>query len=425
MSVKRKLGIIFSVLFVLIGNAVPIQQLTNIPNQIFLYENQSVSYDLLFPFTVANTNADSISIETVDRIDGVAGPMDNTLKISSGSIGLSQVSIKAFGLIPIKNININVLGERYLIPGGDAVGVAMKANGALVVGSSEIISDGKTVCPAKDAGLQLGDIITELDGTTIEDAEHMISLINKVGNRSITVKYTREGKTYTTRITPAKDSADQKYKFGIWVRDSSVGVGTLTYYDPKSNMYGALGHPISDAETSTILSVRQGELLRCNIIDLVKGLKGSPGELRGVFNSLLPPIGDITLNCEYGIYGNGYSEYSNPLYPNGLPIGTQSTVKEGKCSIITTIDKSGPKEYEAEILKVTRQSQQSTKSMVIKVTDERLLSTTGGIVQGMSGSPVIQNGRIIGAVTHVFINDPTQGYAIFIEWMLPQTKSVG
>jgi stage IV sporulation protein B len=217
---------------------------------------------------------------------------------------------------------------------------------------------------------------------------------------------------------------DLKYRLGIWVRDSTAGVGTLTFYDPESRCFGALGHAITDVDTGVLLSVKNGEIMQSTIIDVKQGRRGEPGELKGVFSGRQRVIGNILRNTQYGIYGKMYRSLPKFYFDQPLPVCSQYDVQVGKASILTTVDEEGIKEFEIQIIKVNIQQHPSSKGMVIEITDPELLERTGGIVQGMSGSPIIQNGRIVGAITHVFVNDPKKGYGIFIEWMLEECRKI-
>ena len=232
------------------------------------------------------------------------------------------------------------------------------------------------------------------------------------------IAYDRQGEQRTALLTPHKDEATGAVRLGAWVRDSTAGVGTLSFYDPESGKYAALGHAITDGDTGAVLSVSEGQVLRAEIVAVQKGKKGAPGELKGSFLREGHAIGSIRRNSILGIYGSLAEPAVNPLYPDGLPIGLRSGVHPGPATILSTVDGKGMQEYAVEITRVNPQTAPAPKSMVIRVTDERLLNATGGIVQGMSGSPIIQDGRLIGAVTHVFVNDPTRGYGIFSENML-------
>ena len=226
----------------------------------------------------------------------------------------------------------------------------------------------------------------------------------------------RKNEKITKKIQCAKEQ--DAYKIGLWVRDSTAGVGTLTFYDKESGKYGAIGHPITDSETEKILSIKNGDLLNSSIISIKKGVKGNPGELRGIFQEEESPIGKIEKNTQCGIFGEGNKSVCKYLEHKPMHVATRDEIETGKATILTTIDEDGPSEYEIEIVKLFQQDEPGPKSMIIKITDENLLSKTGGIVQGMSGSPIIQNDKIIGAVTHVLINKPDVGYGIYIDWML-------
>ena len=310
-----------------------------------------------------------------------------------------------------------------MIPGGNSIGVSLYTNGALIVGTSDVTDqDGITHFPAIDAGLLPGDIIEKVNGVSVKDAGHLSQLVNKVKGQSVDLECRRDNRVFVTKIIPIKDAADDKYRLGLWVRDSTAGVGTLTFVDPETEYIGALGHAITDVDTGAMLSVKDGEISESSIIDIKIGKKGLPGELVGNFTGKRKVIGTILKNTSYGIYGKTKRPFSNPVYKSPLPILINYNVKPGKATILTTVDDNGIQEYEIQILKVNKQAEPSSKGLILEITDP--LEKTGGIVQGMSGSPIIQNGRIIGAITHVFINDPKKGYGIFIEWMLEEANKI-
>ena len=228
----------------------------------------------------------------------------------------------------------------------------------------------------------------------------------------------REGCKFNKDIELVKEG--EGYKLGLWVRDSTAGIGTLTFYDEGTDTFGALGHPITDGDTNTTFTIKDGDLLSASILSVRKGEKGIPGELRGLFVNEKSSIGTIESNSSSGIFGNTNKPLVNPIFSEPMSVGFRNEVVEGPATIITTVDEEGPKEYDIEIVKLLQQDKCGPKSMIIRVTDEELLSKTGGIVQGMSGSPIIQNNKIVGAVTHVLINKPDIGYGIYIEWMLEE-----
>ena len=238
------------------------------------------------------------------------------------------------------------------------------------------------------------------------------------------IAYDRQGQHRTAVLTPHRDETTGAVRLGAWVRDSTAGVGTLSFYDPETGKYAALGHAITDGDTGSVLTVSEGQVLKAEIVAVQRGQKGAPGELKGSFLREGETIGSIRRNSILGIYGRLDKPAVNPLYPDGLPIGLRSGVHTGAASILSTVDSTGPHEYAVEITRVNHQTAPAPKSMVIRVTDERLLSATGGIVQGMSGSPIIQDGRLIGAVTHVFVSDPTQGYGLYVDWMLGEAEAI-
>lgn len=320
--------------------------------------------------------------------------------------------------LPLKEVTITVIPEKTLIPGGHSVGVRMDVKGVLVVGLEEIeTKSGRVVNPGLNAGLQIGDSILEIDGVKVANASEVREQINKL-KKDVRLKVKRKDDIINIRLTPVLSADDNLYKIGVWVKDKTAGIGTLTYYDPSSHTFGALGHAITDPETGTILSVAKGELLNSKVESIKLGKAGIPGEIKGIFYEADEPLGKLNKNTEYGIFGSTYQSIGNSIYQKPMAIGYQNEIEKGPAYILTTLDGDKIEKYEVTIEKINKQSTASTRSLVIKVTDERLLKKSGGIIQGMSGSPIIQNNKIIGAVTHVFVNDPQKGYGIFIEWML-------
>ena len=302
-------------------------------------------------------------------------------------------------------------------PGGISIGVKINNKGALVVGYSDISTyDGLSESPGKIAGIELGDIIEEVNGENIETCSDLISKVKSCRNDELTVKILRGNSEITKKVPLIKE--DNEYKIGLWVRDSTAGIGTLTFYDKDSKTFGALGHPITDGDTNVSFNIKSGTLIRSSILSIKKGERGNPGEIKGLFINENESIGTIEKNTSSGIYGDGLTELINPNFNKAMTVAYRDEIKEGHAQIITTVEDDGAKAYDIEILKLLPQDEPGSKSMIIKIVDPVLLEKTGGIVQGMSGSPIIQNGKIIGAVTHVLINKPDVGYGIYIEWML-------
>ncbi|EJT6501939.1 SpoIVB peptidase [Clostridium perfringens] len=311
-----------------------------------------------------------------------------------------------------------------LYAGGNSVGVRVSTDGVLAVGYSDLtIGEGEVESPAQNGGIQIGDRLISINGNKIKNSKDLSKKINESKSENVEILIERNGEEITKNINLSKN-ADGDYKIGLWVRDSTAGVGTLTFYDKESGKYGAIGHPITDSETEKILSIKNGDLLNSSIISIKKGVKGNPGELRGIFSSDKKPIGNVTGNTQCGIFGSMNTENLKNINNKTYKVGWRDEIQPGPAQIITTIDEEGPKLYDIEIVKLAKQDSISTKSMVIKITDERLLEKTGGVVQGMSGSPIIQNDKIIGAVTHVLVNKPEVGYGIYIEWMLKDAKII-
>ena len=354
-----------------------------------------------------------------DAVSVTSSEDERLAEVTGQSCGTTDMWLSILG-IPLKKVQVEVSEEKRLIPGGMPLGVAMRTEGVLIVGVGEAAEG---VAPAKDAGLQAGDVIVTVGGEAVTTAEDLTSLLNKSGGKPIPVAYQRAGEKRTCLLTPHKDEATGAVRLGAWVRDSTAGVGTLSFYDPDTGRYAALGHAITDGDTGAVLTVSEGQVLRADIVAVQKGQKGAPGELKGSFLREAQRLGDIRRNSILGIYGALDKPAANPLYPEGLPIGLRSGVHTGKATILSTVDGTGVQAYAIEITRVNPQSAPAPKSMVIRVTDERLLAATGGIVQGMSGSPIIQDGRLIGAVTHVFVSDPQQGYGLYIDWMLQESAN--
>ncbi len=296
-------------------------------------------------------------------------------------------------------------GERTLIPLGKVVGIKLYADGALVVGVTD--------SPAGDSGLRPGDVLLRLNETKIDSTEQLQAYLQENGPKPLTLTYSRDGRTRTCVVTP-EPGEDGVYRIGAWIRDSMAGIGTLTYYDPATGRYGALGHGITDTDTQALLTLSRGSIMATTVKAVKKGAKGDPGELKGDF-SQQRDIGTLTANTGSGVFG----ATSDASYFAGEPmtVADPEEVVVGRATILSTVSGSDTESYEVEIVRLYR-SGDATRNMLLRITDKRLLEATGGIVQGMSGSPIIQNGQLIGAVTHVLVNDPSQGYGIFIDNML-------
>ena len=331
--------------------------------------------------------------------------------VTKGNSYNTQLTIG--GLIPVKTVRAEVVSRRVVTVCGTPFGIKMFANGAMVVGFSDIYTATGYQNPAKTAGLQMGDVISSIAGKSTKTNEDVAKAIQSVKGSPAEVIYMRAGTEKTTILTPVQDAASGAWRTGMWVRDSSAGIGTLTFVDSATSIFAGLGHSIHDVDTGATISLLKGEIVAVEITGATQGTAGSPGELKGRFLSNIP-TGNITVNGETGVYGKAGT------YFKGIDseVALAQEICTGQAQIYTTISGEVPQLYTVMIEKIALSSENPNRNMVVRVTDPRLLSATGGIVQGMSGSPIMQNGRFVGAVTHVLVNDPTRGYAIFAENML-------
>lgn len=323
-----------------------------------------------------------------------------------------SVKVSLLNIIPVKTSRVHVSKRHYVIAGGDIFGLKIYSDGVIVVGTACVETAQGQQNPAERSGIQKGDIILEIDGEKIYSGDDVSALFQNCEGREMTIRLMRQNNEYTTVLTPALSSTDGKYKAGLWIRDSAAGIGTITYIDPSTGLYGSLGHAVCDRDTDEVIPISNGEAVSAVITGCYKGTKGKAGELCGVFNS--KHFGSILINGASGAYGQA----DNIVFPYELvPVASKSEVKAGKAQIISTVSGNEKEYYDIEITKIN-ENDEDGKNMSIRVTDSALIEKTGGIVQGMSGSPIIQNGMLVGAVTHVFVNDALRGYAIFAESML-------
>ncbi|MDL2258547.1 SpoIVB peptidase [Eubacteriales bacterium OttesenSCG-928-K08] len=410
----QALGVTLCALILALNYSGPILSLRDIPQIIHIPAGESY----ILPLEQNSLLTASCDTDTLE-VSMLSG---ETLAEATGedTSGNSNITVSLFGIVPVKSIQVNVRNEIMLAPGGTSIGVTLHTKGALVVGiSSILLANGETASPAAAAGLQAGDIIERANGVEIQDSNHLKEICNN-SKDGVDLQILRGNDRFSATLKPVLEPQENQYRMGMWVRDSTAGVGTLSFYDPVSKKYAALGHAITDVDTRSPLTVREGEIVQSSIVDIVQGAQGEPGELRGTFNSSSHTLGSIEKNSQYGIYGTMYNTFVNPLYKDGLPMAYPEDVVVGPAEILTTISDEGIKSYSCEIIKTNPQNSPAQKGMVVEITDPELLRATGGIVQGMSGSPLVQNGKLIGVVTHVFINDPKKGYCMYALWMYDQ-----
>lgn len=324
--------------------------------------------------------------------------------------------LKLFGIFPIKTVNVTKTERKYVTPGGIPFGIKLISDGVLITAVSGVNCNGKIVAPAREAGIKCGDAIVSVNGKKVYSNEDVLNEMKK--DVTLEIRH-QNGNTQKYQLSAVLDPSDNSYKLGIWIRDSSSGIGTITFFDGENGTFGGLGHPICDSDTGNILALSSGSVVAAEISGVVKGKNGSPGRLCGNFMPF-KESGKILKNNETGVFGTLKNVKATS---QAVPVAFKQEVKCGKATVLTTISGTRPQEFEIEIEKICVGSR-NTKNMVVRITDERLLSKTGGIVQGMSGSPILQDGKLVGAISHVFVNDSTRGYAIFAENMLKTAQSI-
>ena len=335
------------------------------------------------------------------------------------SVNGYQTRVSLFGIIPVKTVNVTKTKTTEVAVLGTPFGLKVYTEGVLVVGFSDVETKNGTENPAKKCGIKVGDVILSVNGKNMTSNTGMQKEISKIKGQACELVVKREEKEFTVSLTPVLSKADKTYKIGLWIRDSSAGIGTLTFFSPELDVVAGLGHGICDTDTGELVPFQSGTFVNAEIVGVKKASGKTAGELQGVFAN--GDIADLKENDITGVYGSA-ENISTAV--STLKIALKQEVQVGKAQIMTTLDDGGVKVYECKIEKVYHNDSSKIKNMVIKITDNELLQKTGGIVQGMSGSPIIQNGKLIGAVTHVLVDDPTKGYAIFAENMLETAQSV-
>lgn len=326
---------------------------------------------------------------------------------------------KLLGLFPVKEVAVTQTDERFVYVSGRPFGIKMFCDGVMVVGFSDILCETGYKNPARNAGLRLGDIITHINGRQTQTNEDVEKIIEKSENNPIKITYIRDETRHTALLLAVKDINTGSYRTGMWVRDSGAGIGTMTFYEPELGCFSGLGHGIKDVDTQQELRLLSGEIVPVKITGIVKSKNGSAGQLKGSFMTTVAS-GKILYNGTTGVYGKAYSMERENL----MPVANPARIHTGKAHILTTITGTQPRKYEIEIEKINLNTSDRNKNMVIRITDSRLLTLTGGIVAGFSGSPIIQDGRLVGAVTHVFVNQVDRGYGIFATNMLSTMDTV-
>lgn len=389
-----------------------------IPNHLTLFVNQTgeLNYNLPVDGMVEDENVSVFHTDTKKQAQKIHFDFSKPCSLQVKERGNYKIALKLFGIIQLKEMNLHVVDEMKAMPVGKPIGIYIATDGVMVLGTGAIQgADGLNYEPALNL-IKSGDYIMAVNNKTVNTIEELTEEVQKTKGDNIVLKIRRAGEKQQIAVTPVK-GMDGSFKLGIWTRDDTQGIGTLTYVDDKMN-FGALGHGITDADTGVLMKAASGKIYKAEILDIVKGKAGEPGELMGLIHcSKKGKLGSIHKNSKQGIFGNVDKKLEDSFYKEPIKIGLKQDIRLGKASVLCQVEDK-PKLYEIEIEKVQVNSSNQNKGMIIRITDPRLLKVTNGIVQGMSGSPIIQNEKLIGAVTHVFVKDSTKGYATFIENML-------
>jgi len=364
----RKILIITMLLIALIYTV----NITNIPEKIILFEQEELNLNKIFGIVLKENEEQILEASS-----------------SNNNIEKRTVTVSLFNIIDVKQIEISKIENVKVVPLGNTVGIKLYSDGVLVIGMSEI----KGQKPYENSGIKEGDLITKVDNVEITTTGELIETVNKSEGKEIEIKYIRENEEYVTTILPVK-ADDDNYKIGLWVRDGAVGIGTATYYEPETGKVATLGHGIVDRDTDNLITIEKGEFLTSTITKIQKGEKGNPGEIKGIIGENI--IGSIDKNTEFGIYGNLLKTSNlNANENQAMEVALREEIKTGKATILLCLEDGIRKEYEIEIKKIYRNNLEDNKSMLIEITDEELISKTGGIIQGMSGAPILQNGKFV------------------------------
>lgn len=414
---KFLLGLLTATLLFSIGYSIYYIHIM-VPNRIHVVANEKESFNFGLPFGARlESQSKEVLLGTKSNIPGdqITISMDAPFSVYGDKLGEYEIGLKLFGWLKLKNIRVDVVRESYVMPSGQPIGVYLKSDGVMVIGTGKISDGGGNEKEPAYGIVKSGDYLEAVDGIPLKNKEQLVDYMKASTGNTVVLSLRRGKESISVKVTPATD-ATGSYKLGLWIRSDTHGIGTLTYVE-QSGKFGALGHGISDVDTGSVIEIKEGLLYPAVIHQITKGTMGVPGSLGGTINYRDDkPLGTIYKNCDSGIFGMMEEAVSTGTAP--VPVGFSQDITTGPATILCGADGT-VREYEIEIIKVDT-SNKNTKSMVIQVVDEDLLALTGGIVQGMSGSPILQNGRLIGAVTHVFVQDSTKGYGIFLENMLAQ-----
>ena len=391
----------------------------SIPEEIRVITGKEEKLSFRFPFS-AEIEGDTVGVLEINRKPLAKGSvkidLSDAVTVEASEKTSATMKVKLFGLIPLKRVEISAVTPESVTVGGSAIGIHVETKGILVLGTTSVTGEDKMTYEPAENRLKSGDYILEVNDAIMTEKEDLMELLKESDGSSLQIKVRRGKETVETAVTPIR-TADGSYKIGTWIRDDTQGIGTLTYIT-QDGKFGALGHGITDIDTGVLLEVDGGNAYDAEILRIVKGQPGTPGELSGVIHRAEEErLGTVSKNTAQGIFGTVKENCWLKNSGRNMDIGLKQEVKKGKASILCEIN-GNVNEYEIEIQQIDYSNRNHAKGLVLKITDEELIELTGGIVQGMSGSPIIQNGKLIGAVTHVFIRDSTKGYGTFIENMI-------
>ncbi|MDF2565515.1 MAG: stage sporulation protein [Massilibacillus sp.] len=416
------IGFTLATLIVVFTTSPQFRTIYALPKYMTIFEDEIAFWEVQYPLTidVHESIEDTLHVKSITTENFFSKPVF----LEPLKHGQAIVDFKLFGFIPVKQVEVDVVAPIKVIAGGQSIGVILKSEGVLVVGSSPVVSiDGSVTNPAKKAGIQVGDRILQINDITVHRDVEVAEILDRCGNdqKVASILLKRNEENVYVQIKPILCPDTKRYRIGLFVRDSAVGVGTLTFFDPKSFVYGALGHVITDSDTNQPIPCGDGKIVPANVSGIQSGKNGQPGEKIGNFIEEDQLIGNIEKNTQFGIYGKINAEKIDSVFSEPIEVASMNQIQPGYAEMLTVIDGQTIERFAIQIEKVNMQNYPEGKGIVVKVIDERLLARTGGIVQGMSGSPIIQNEKIVGAITHVFVHDPTKGYGCFMDWMLMES----
>jgi stage IV sporulation protein B len=420
-SRRSYLGILLASLIVAFCLSPQFRNVYQLPPHLRVIEGETALFTVDFPWTV------TVEADQSVRLLGPSGGLSRPVSLEPLRLGRAVVEFRLLGILPLRTVEVDVLPPLQLVPGGHSIGVVLHSQGVIVVGHSPVAGqDGQAHSPAKEAGIEVGDVLLSINGMPAQSDAQVADIIDASGreNRQMDILIKRGESRLNISLTPQFCKDTKRYRIGLFIRDSAAGVGTLTFLEPHSSTYGALGHIITDSDTNQPIDCDQGKIVLATVSGIQHGRRGHPGEKIGVFIEEDQVLGNIARNSQFGIYGQLLTPLPFALYNEAIPVASMSQVQLGPAEMLTVVDGQQIERFAIEIQKINLQETPEGKGLVVRVTDPRLLERTGGIVQGMSGSPILQNGKLVGAITHVFVHDPTRGYGCFLDWMLMESGLV-